>query len=156
MAPDPIYYPLIVQWTENGKTEQRTLKVEKGFSFNFEQSGKKYTPQAAQRAGSANILELKKEDAYNLLGLSHAKEDGYKNKSGQQVYVLDSKDLAKAKEAYDSNIVDNLSNHMVNWSGSGARVVKADMTTNGGMSIIHKANGSSEEYSISVFFNNKK
>ena len=161
MTPKVTYVPTVIQWVENGKIEQRTMKIEEGFEFNFEQSDKyKYKPKAYDTSkGKIPVLSLSKEDAYNLLGLSHAHEDGYKSKSGQQIYVLNSQDLEVAKEADKSNIKDNLTKKQIIWAGSGARVTKAESTTNGGLNLFHNATnseGKREEYKISVFFNNKK
>ena len=35
------YVPTVIRWEENGKIQQRTMKIEEGFSFNFERSKKK-------------------------------------------------------------------------------------------------------------------
>lgn len=149
------YVPTVIKWTENGKVQQRTMKIEEGFTFNFEQSKKSYQPKAYNSPGKAPVLNLAKEDAYNVLGLSHADENGYKNSKGEPIYVLDHKDLDAAKNASKSNIVDNLTRQHVGWAGTGARVKDVDVTTSGGLSIIHNgtnAQGKREEYQISVFY----
>lgn len=150
------YVPTIVRWTENGKVQQRTMKIEEGFTFDFEQSKKyDYKPKQYNSPGKMPVLNLSKEDAYNILGLSHAHEDSYPNKAGKKVYVLDHKDMDAAKKASQSNISDNLTNQHVGWAGSGARVKDVSFTTNGGLSIIHKgtnSRGQNEEYRISVFY----
>lgn len=158
MAEPVRYIPIVVRWNEDGKVQQRTVNIEEGMTFNFEQSKKNaLQPKACQTKGQAYIWDLKKEDAYNLLGLSHAKEDGYKNKKGEYIYVLDSKDIEKAKAA---NFYE-----MVGWIGSGGRLVSADTifskdpAKNGGLAIIHNgtnSKGQREEYYMSVFYNNKK
>lgn len=157
-TPEVKYVPTLIRWKENGKIQERYMKIEEGFNFKFEQSGKKYEAKAYNSPGKMPVLNLEKEDAYNILGLSHAHEDGYKNKKGQQIYVLNNKDIEAAKQADRSNMVDNLTRQHTSWAGSGARVVNVDVTTSGGLSIIHKgtnSQGRSVEYGISIF-NNKK
>ena len=150
------YVPTVIRWTENGKVQQRTMKIEEGFTFNFEQSRKyDYKPKSYNSPGKMPVLNLSKEDAYNVLGLSHAHEDGYTNNKGEKIYVLNHKDLEAAKQASASNMVDNLTHQHVSWAGYGARVKDVSVTTNGGLSIIHNgtnSNGKKEEYQISVFF----
>ncbi len=149
------YVPTVIRWEENGKIQQRTMKIEEGFSFNFEQSKKKYDAKTYNSPGKAPILYLKKEDAYNILGLSHANENGYTNKNGEKIYVLDHKDMEAARKAEQSNMVDNLTHQHVSWAGYGARVKDVAFTTNGNLSIIHNgtnAQGKREEYQISIFY----
>ena len=148
------YIPTVVRWEENGKIQQRTVNIEEGMTFNFEQSKKNsLQPKACNTKGQAHIWNLKKEDAYNLLGLSHANEDGYNNKKGEYIYVLDSKDIEKAKQAGPGE--------MPGWIGSGGRYVKSntifsnDPAKNGGLAIIHNgtnSKGQKEEYYMSVFY----
>lgn len=150
------YVPTIVRWEEDGKVQERKMQIEEGFSFNFERS-KNYTAKAYKFKGKMPVMNLTKEEAYNILGLSHASETATEKKNKE--YVLDRKDLEKAKQEANSNITDNLTRKQVAWAGSGARVVDMDITTNGGLSIIHKGinqHGKNEEYQISVFYNNKK
>lgn len=149
------YVPTVIRWKEDGKVQQRTMKIEEGFSFNFEQSKKNYKSKAYNSPGKMPVLNLSKEDAYNVLGLSHANENGYIDKKGEKIYVLDHKDLEAAKKADQSDMVDNLTHQHVGWAGSGARVKDVAFTTNGGLSIIHNgtnAQGKREEYQISVFY----
>ncbi len=156
MADKINYVPTVIRWTENGKVQQRTMKIEEGFTFDFEQSKKyDYKPKQYNSPGKVPVLNLSKEDAYNILGLSHANENGYTNSKGEKVYVLDHKDLEAAKKASQSNIEDNLTNQHVSWAGYGARVKDVSVTTNGGLSIIHNgtnAHGNKEEYQISIFY----
>ncbi len=152
------YIPIVVRWNEDGIVQQRTINIEEGMTFNFEQSGKNnLQPKACQTKGQAHIWALAKEDAYNLLGLSHAKEDGYKNPKGEYIYVLNSDDIEQAKAANP--------NQMASWIGSGGHFVSSqtifsrDPAKNGGLSIIHNgtnSKGHREEYYMSVFNNNKK
>lgn len=156
MAEKINYVPTVIRWTENGKVQERTMKIEEGFTFDFEQSNKYgYKPKRYNSPGKMPVLNLSKEDAYNILGLSHANENGYKNVKGEKVYVLDHKDMDAAKKASQSNIEDNLTHQQVNWAGYGARVKDVSVTTNGGLSIIHNgtnSHGHNEEYRISVFY----
>lgn len=149
------YVPTLVRWVEDGKVQERRMKIEEGFSFNFERS-KNYTAKAFNSKGKIPVMNLTKEEAYNILGLSHASETEAEKKNKE--YVLDRNDLEAAKREDRSNIVDNLTHKQVSWAGYGARVVDMAVTTGGGLSIVHKGTnqyGKSEEYLISVFHDKK-
>lgn len=153
------YVPTVVRWRENGEIQERTIHIQEGFNFEFEQSKKNYTAKAYKPNGQIPLLNLKKEDAYNLLGLSHADENGYETNNGKYVYVLDSEDLNEANRINNSNSANDLTYHMASWAGSGARVVDAKINNKGGLSIIHNgynSSGNKEQYHISVFLNKNK
>ncbi|MBO6087081.1 hypothetical protein J6P92_01890 [bacterium] len=141
--------PIIVQWldNENSKVEQRKVKIEEGLTIKLEQSKKTYTAQAF--SGEIPVWDMYEEDAYNVLGISHANEDGY-TKDGQYTYVLDSEDIDLAKKASG--------NKLSLWIGSVGQFVKAeeiknskDSLQNGGLKILHKGiNGEGEKGTFEV------
>ena len=127
-----IYIPIIVQWVEDGKTEQRKVNIENGLTIKLQQSEKDYTACNTEN-GESVVWEMEKEDAYNVLGISHANEDGF-TKDGTYTYVLDSEDIELAKQASNRKLVL--------WIGSGGQFVKANKIVNennhSGLKIIHK------------------
>ena len=130
------YVPVIVQWANDDKSEQVKINVEDGMTLKFEQSEKTYTANAFDTSSEEiPIWDLEKEDAYNILGISHAFEDGY-IKNGQYTYVLDTEDIVHTKKASPKQLVL--------WIGKDGQFVKAneikDKNTapNGGVEILHK------------------
>lgn len=158
MTPKVRYVPTIIRWQENGKVEERKINIEDGMTFELEQSGhKKFTAKAYDTSkGKTPVWQMSKEDAYNVLGISHAKEDGL-TENGRYTYVLNSEDIEVAKKASQDK--------MTSWIGSGGRFVKSNTivsenpTKDGGLNILHNAtnkNGERETYEISVFNSKKK
>ena len=141
-----------VRWSENGNVQERKMQIAEGYEFNFEKSGKSFKARKGENA----VLSLSKEEAYNLLGLSHASETEAEKKA--KAYVLDEKDLNVMRKDNSSDLVDNITKQHVSRAGYGARVIDVDLTTAGGLNIYHygKNNrGQNEEYKISVFYNKK-
>lgn len=158
MTPKVRYVPTIIRWEENGKVEERRVNIEDGMTLKLEQSKHKtFTAKAYDTSkGKTPVWSMSKEDAYNILGISHAKEDGV-TKSGKYTYVLTSEDIEAAKKATQGQ--------MVSWIGSGGRFVKSNTIVSenpakdGGLNILHNAtnkNGERETYEISVFNSKKK
>lgn len=130
------YVPVIVQWTNDDKSEQVKINVEDGMTLKFEQSEKTYTANAFDTSSEEiPIWDLEKEDAYNILGISHAFEDGY-IKNGKYTYVLDAEDIIRTKKASTKQLVL--------WIGKDGQFVKANeikdknVAPNGGVEILHK------------------
>ena len=140
-----LYVPTIVQWVEDDKTEQRKVNIEDGLTIKLEQSDKTYTAHAND-SDDYPVLELEKEDAYCLLGISHANEDGF-TKDGKYTYVLDSEDIELAQQASNRKLVL--------WIGSGGQFVKTDkIKDNNGLKIIHKGNKDGKKGTFEILFLN--
>jgi hypothetical protein len=130
------YVPIIVKWMKDNELEQVKINVEDGMTLKFEQSEKTYTANAFDTSsGEISVWELEKEDVYNILGISHAFEDGY-IKNGKYTYVLDAEDIIHTKNASTKQLVL--------WIGKDGQFVKAneiknkDIAPNGGVEILHK------------------
>ena len=130
------YVPVIVKWTNDNEINQVKINVEDGMTLKFEQSEKTYTANAFDNSSEEiPIWDLEKEDAYNILGISHAFEDGY-IKDGKYTYVLDAEDILHTKKATPKQL--NL------WIGKNGQFVKANeikdknVAPNGGVEILHK------------------
>jgi len=90
MSNDIRYVPTVIRWVENGQEQKRTINIEEGFKFNF--NNQSYTAKAYKDNGNKPILSLSKEDAYSLMGFSKLNDDSKELKNGNKVYTLDSKD----------------------------------------------------------------
>lgn len=130
------YVPIIIKWMIDGKFEQVKINVEDGMTLKFEQSDKTFKANTFDTSSEEiPVWELEKEDAYNILGISHAFEDGY-IKNGKYTYVLDSEDIIHTKNASPKQLIL--------WIGKNGQFVKVNeiknknIAPNGGVEILHK------------------
>ena len=125
---------VIVQWSENGKTQQRKLEVAAGTVVDSDKSGK-FTASPSKKTP---VWNMDKGDAYVLLGASHAKNDKY------SPYKLDKQDMNVLKNEWENRVgakSSELENNTAVRSGYGAgRINSAFFNTKGEYVVTHGNN----------------
>ena len=133
---------VVVQWSEGGKTQQRTLEIAAGTVVDSDNSGK----FVAAKGSKTPIWNMEKGDAYVLLGASHASE-----KKGDSRYKLDKHDMKILKEEWENRVgteSSELKNNTAQRSGYGAGLIgSAIFNTRGEYVVTHGSSNSR----ISIF-----